>query len=68
MKGAITGVIAGHDYEFDNTSDYDFPRSTSERDSTADTLRTVAGADAEACAAFALRLLSGNNLQRCALS
>lgn len=46
MIGAIIGDIAGSRYEFDNTSDYDFPMFTSDDDFTDDTICTVAVADA----------------------
>lgn len=46
MIGAIIGDIAGSSYEFDNTSDYNFPIFTSEQDFTDDTICTVAVADA----------------------
>lgn len=46
MIGAIIGDIAGSCYEFDNTSDYDFPIFSPEKDFTDDTICTVAIADA----------------------
>lgn len=46
MKGAIIGDIAGSSYEFDNTSDYDFPMFTDDKDFTDDTICTIAVADA----------------------
>lgn len=46
MTGAIIGDIAGSSYEFDNTSDYNFPMFTKEKDFTDDTICTVAIADA----------------------
>lgn len=46
MLGAIIGDIAGSSYEFDNTSDYNFPMFTHEKDFTDDTICTVAVADA----------------------
>lgn len=46
MLGAIIGDIAGSNYEFDNTSDYNFPMFTCEKDFTDDTICTVAVADA----------------------
>lgn len=46
MIGAIIGDIAGSSYEFDNTSDYNFPMFTKEQDFTDDTICTVAIADA----------------------
>lgn len=46
MIGAIIGDIAGSCYEFDNTSDYNFPMFTHEKDFTDDTICTVAIADA----------------------
>lgn len=46
MLGTIIGDIAGSSYEFDNTSDYNFPMFTSEKDFTDDTICTVAVADA----------------------
>lgn len=46
MIGAIIGDIAGSSYEFDNTSDYNFPMFTDEKDFTDDTICTVAVADA----------------------
>lgn len=46
MVGAIIGDIAGSSYEFDNTSDYNFPMFTKEQDFTDDTICTVAVADA----------------------
>lgn len=46
MLGAIIGDIAGSSYEFDNTSDYNFPMFNHEKDFTDDTICTVAVADA----------------------
>lgn len=46
MLGAIIGDIAGSSYEFDNTSDYNFPMFTSGKDFTDDTICTIAIADA----------------------
>lgn len=46
MLGAIIGDIAGSDYEFDNTYDYDFPLFTADSDFTDDTVCTIAVADA----------------------
>lgn len=46
MIGAIIGDIAGSSYEFDNTSDYNFPMFTEDDDFTDDTICTVAVADA----------------------
>lgn len=46
MIGAIIGDIAGSAYEFDNTSDYNFPMFTDGKDFTDDTICTVAIADA----------------------
>lgn len=46
MIGAIIGDIAGSIYEFNNTSDYNFPMFTQESDYTDDTICTVAIADA----------------------
>ncbi len=46
MIGAIIGDIVGSDYEFDNTSDYDFPLFGEYSDFTDDTICTVAVADA----------------------
>lgn len=46
MLGAIIGDIAGSCYEFDNTSDYNFPMFSHEKDFTDDTICTVAVADA----------------------
>ena len=46
MFGAIIGDIAGSAYEFDNTSDYNFPMFSEEKDFTDDTICTVAVADA----------------------
>lgn len=46
MIGTIIGDIAGSCYEFDNTSDYDFPMFTADKDFTDDTICTVAVADA----------------------
>lgn len=46
MLGAIIGDIAGSSYEFDNTSDYNFPIFNHEKDFTDDTICTVAVADA----------------------
>lgn len=46
MLGAIIGDIAGSDYEFNNTSDYNFPLFTADSDFTDDTICTVAVADA----------------------
>lgn len=46
MIGAIIGDIAGSSYEFNNTSDYNFPMFSREKDFTDDTICTVAVADA----------------------
>ena len=46
MIGAIIGDIVGSDYEFNNTSDYDFPLFAEGSDFTDDTICTVAVADA----------------------
>lgn len=46
MIGTIIGDIAGSSYEFDNTSDYNFPLFSSEKYFTDDTICTVAVADA----------------------
>lgn len=46
MIGAIIGDIVGSDYEFNNTSDYNFPLFTDSSDFTDDTICTVAVADA----------------------
>lgn len=46
MIGAIIGDIAGSCYEFDNTSDYNFPMFTRKNDFTDDTICTIAIADA----------------------
>lgn len=46
MIGAITGDIAGSSYEFDNTTDYNFPLFDEGKDFTDDTICTVAVADA----------------------
>ena len=46
MIGAIIGDIAGSCYEFNNTSDYNFPMFSREKDFTDDTICTVAVADA----------------------
>jgi len=46
MIGTIIGDIAGSIYEFDNTSDYNFPMFTNEKDFTDDTVCTIAVADA----------------------
>lgn len=46
MIGAIIGDIVGSDYEFNNTSDYDFPLFKEGSDFTDDTICTVAVADA----------------------
>lgn len=46
MKGAIIGDIAGSRYEFNNTTDYNFPLFTKEDDYTDDTICTIAVADA----------------------
>lgn len=46
MVGAIIGDIAGSNYGFDNTSDYNFPMFTTEKDFTDDTICTVAIAEA----------------------
>lgn len=46
MIGAIIGDIAGSCYEFDNTSDYDFPIFSEDKSFTDDTICTVAVADA----------------------
>lgn len=46
MIGAIIGDIAGSCYEFDNTSDYNFPMFSKDKDFTDDTICTVAIADA----------------------
>ena len=46
MIGAIIGDIAGSDYEFNNTTDYDFPLFGIGSDFTDDTICTVAVADA----------------------
>lgn len=54
MIGAIVGDIAGSNYEFNNTSDYNFPMFTCEQSFTDDTICTVAIADA---------ILTGNDYQ-----
>lgn len=46
MIGAIIGDIAGADYEFNNTSDYNFPLFGAGCDFTDDTICTIAVADA----------------------
>lgn len=46
MIGAIIGDIVGSDYEFNNTSDYNFPFFAEGSDFTDDTICTVAVADA----------------------
>ena len=46
MIGAIIGDIVGSDYEFNNTSDYNFPLFADGCDFTDDTVCTVAVADA----------------------
>lgn len=46
MLGAIIGDIAGSDYEFNNTLDYNFPLFNTDCDFTDDTICTVAVADA----------------------
>ena len=46
MIGTIIGDIAGSNYEFDNTSDYNFTMFGSESDFTDDTICTIAVADA----------------------
>lgn len=46
MTGTIIGDIAGSSYEFDNTSDYDFPMFGPDKDITDDTICTIAVADA----------------------
>lgn len=46
MIGTIIGDIAGSCYEFNNTSDYNFPLFSHEKDFTDDTVCTVAVADA----------------------
>lgn len=46
MLGAIIGDIAGSVYEFDNTSDYNFPMFTPDKSFTDDTVCTIAVADA----------------------
>lgn len=46
MLGAIIGDIAGSCYEFNNTSDYNFPMFNRKKDYTDDTICTVAVADA----------------------
>lgn len=46
MLGAIIGDIAGSVYEFDNTSDYNFPMFTPDKSFTDDTICTIAVADA----------------------
>lgn len=46
MIGTIIGDIAGSDYEFDNTSDYNFRMFGEESDFTDDTICTIAVADA----------------------
>ena len=46
MIGAIIGDIVGSDYEFNNTSDYNFPLFKEGCDFTDDTICTVAVADA----------------------
>lgn len=46
MIGAIIGDIAGSDYEFANTSNYDFPLFATGSDFTDDTICTIAVADA----------------------
>lgn len=46
MIGTIIGDIAGSSYEFDNTSDYNFPMFTDDNDFTDDTICTIAVADA----------------------
>lgn len=46
MIGAIVGDIAGSRYEFNNTSDYNFPMFSDEADYTDDTICTIAVADA----------------------
>lgn len=46
MIGAIIGDIAGSSYEFNNTSDYNFPLFDASKDFTDDTICTVAIADA----------------------
>lgn len=54
MLGAIIGDIVGSIYEFDNTSDYNFPLFTPEKSFTDDTICTIAVADAA---------LNGDNYQ-----
>lgn len=46
MIGTIIGDIAGSNYEFDNTSDYNFRMFGNESDFTDDTICTIAVADA----------------------
>lgn len=46
MLGTIIGDIAGSCYEFNNTSDYNFPLFTDNKEFTDDTICTVAIADA----------------------
>ena len=46
MLGAIIGDIVGSDYEFNNTSDYNFPLFAEGSDFTDDTICTMAVADA----------------------
>lgn len=46
MIGAIIGDIVGSDYEFNNTSDYNFPLFAKGSDYTDDTICSVAVADA----------------------
>lgn len=46
MTGTIIGDIAGSNYEFDNTSDYNFRMFGNESDFTDDTICTIAVADA----------------------
>lgn len=46
MLGAIIGDIAGSVYEFDNTSDYNFPMFIPDKSFTDDTICTIAVADA----------------------
>ena len=46
MIGTIIGDIAGSNYEFDNTSDYNFKMFGEESDFTDDTICTIAVADA----------------------
>ncbi len=56
MLGAIIGDIIGSSYEFNNTSDYDFPLFVAGCDFTDDTICTIAIADA---------ILTGGSYEEC---